>query len=68
MMVGMASHVEMKAHHIQIWPPSCRSTPLERPGGEHVIGLAIHPPPLHQSSPVLLLLILLLLHVNSNDS
>ena len=39
MMVGVASQVEMRAHHIQIWPPSCRSTPLERPdmyiyGGE----------------------------------
>ena len=33
MMVGVASQVEMRAHHIQIWPPSCRSTPLERPGG-----------------------------------
>ena len=31
MMVGVASQVEMRAHHIQIWPPSCRSTPLERP-------------------------------------
>ena len=31
MMVGVASEVEMRAHHIQIWPPSCRSTPLERP-------------------------------------
>ena len=39
MMVGVASQVEMRAHHIQIWPPSCRSTPLERTGGEHVIGL-----------------------------
>ena len=31
MMVGVASQVEMRAHHIQIWPPSCRNTPLERP-------------------------------------
>ena len=31
MMVGVASQVEMRAHHIQIWPPSCRSTPLEIP-------------------------------------
>ena len=31
MMMGVASQVEMRAHHIQIWPPSCRSTPLERP-------------------------------------
>ena len=31
MMVGVASRVEMRTHHIQIWPPSCRSTPLERP-------------------------------------
>ena len=31
MMVGVASQVEMRAHDIQIWPPSCRSTPLERP-------------------------------------
>ena len=39
MMVGVASQVEMRAHHIQIWPPSCRSTLLERPGGalNHVI-------------------------------
>ena len=29
MMVGVASQVEMRANHIQIWPPSCRSTPLK---------------------------------------
>ena len=37
MMVGVASQVEMRAHHIQIRPPSCRSTPLERPGGVHIV-------------------------------
>ena len=36
-MVGVASQVEMRAHHIQIWPPSCRSTPLERPVGVHIV-------------------------------
>ena len=31
MMVGVASQVEMRTPHIQLYPPSCRSTPLERP-------------------------------------
>ena len=30
MMVGVASQVEMRTPHIQLQPPSCRSTPLER--------------------------------------
>ena len=45
MMVGVASQEEMRAHHIQIWPPSCRSTTLESSDGVHIelgVGMAIY--------------------------